>query len=245
MKDFLQKEGFLWFSHGSLGADLSWTLALIFTILFIIGWRMAKKAQGNQHHALTFWAMISMLAYFTVYYLARALGALATEGKEGFGGPEWIYRYVFSPLLTIHILVVSVGLVLAVYMIILGFRVAVKEMGRRVLKTGMLKISPSNFLKVTGGAFVLFSLLGVVRFFGLFGLPRCDAPLACGIVYFSGFLLVLIVLLAEKVIERLIPDGERRHRSIGTFTMTLYVIALVTSTITYFMLYVIWPPKIQ
>lgn len=234
MKAFLQKEGFLWFSHGTLGADLSWILAISFTILFIIGWRMGKKAQGNRHHVLVLWAMVSMIVYFTVYYLARALGALATEGKEGFGGPDWIYNYVFSPLLTIHILVVSVGLVLAVYMIILGFRVAVKEMSRRVLKSGVLKISPTGFLKVTGGAFILFGLLGILR-----GNSR-----ARWIVYISGFLLVLIVLLVEKGIERLIPDGERRHRMIGTFTMTLYVIALFTSTITYFMLYVIWPPKV-
>jgi len=235
MKAFLQKEGFLWFSHGTLGADLSWILAISFTILFIIGWRMGKKAQGNRHHVLVLWAMVSMLAYFTVYYIARGLGALATEGKEGFGGPEWIYNYIFSPLLTIHILVVSIGLVLAVYMIILGFRVVVKEMGRRILKSGILKISPSGFLKVTGGALILFSLLGVVR---------CHT-LACWIVYVSGFLLVFIVLLLEKGIERFIPDGERRHRTIGTFTMMLYVIALFTSTITYLMLYVIWPPKIQ
>jgi uncharacterized membrane protein YozB (DUF420 family) len=55
----------------------------------------------------------------------------------------------------------------------------------------------------------------------------------------------MAVLLIEKMIERLIPDGERRHRSIGTFTMVLYVIALITSSATYLMLYVIWPPKIQ
>lgn len=134
MKAFLQKEGFLWFSHGSLGADISWVLAVVFTVLFIIGWRMGRKAQGNQHHALVLWAMGGMLAYFTVYYLARGLGALATEGKEGFGGPEWVYTGIFEPILTIHILVVSIGLVLAVYMIVLGFRVAVKQTGRWILQ---------------------------------------------------------------------------------------------------------------
>lgn len=235
MKAFLQKEGFLWFSHGALGADLSWILAVSFTILFIIGWRMGKKAQGNRHHALTLWAMVSMIVYFTVYYLARALGALATEGKEGFGGPDWIYNYVFSPLLTIHILVVSVGLVLAVYMITLGFRVAIKRSGQRVLQSGVLKISRPAFLKVAAAVFALFVLLAIVR---------CCSPGRL-LVYLFGFVLVMAVLLIEKVIERFIPDGERRHRMIGTFTMTLYVIALVTSTITYFMLYVIWPPKIQ
>jgi uncharacterized membrane protein YozB (DUF420 family) len=235
VKAFLQKEGFLWFSHGNLGADLSWILAVVFTILFLIGWRMGRKAQGNRHHVLVLWAMISMLAYFTVYYLARALGALASTGKEGFGGPDWVYDYVFTPILTIHILVVSVGLILAVYMIILGFRVAVKEMGKRLLKPGILKISPSGFVKVTVGSLI---------FFGLLGLIRCHS-LACWIVYISGFLLVFIVLLIEKGIERVIPDGERRHRLVGTFTMVLFVIALFTSSATYLMLYVIWPPKIQ
>lgn len=232
MKAWLGKPGFLP-THGTLGADLSFIMALVFTVLFIIGWRMGRKKQGNQHHVLVLWAMVSMLAYFTVYYLARGLGALATEGKEGFGGPEWLYNYVFTPLLTIHILVVSVGLVLAVYMIVLGFQVAVKQMGRRVLKTGLLKMSQPAFLKIISAAFVLLGLIGAIR---------CHS-LACWIVYISGFLLITVVLLAEKGIERLIPDGERRHRMIGAFTMVLYVIAPFTSSITYLMLYVMWPPK--
>ncbi|HLB02580.1 MAG TPA: hypothetical protein VJM77_05555, partial [Nitrospiria bacterium] len=77
---------------------------------------------------------------------------------------------------------------------------------------------------------------------GLIGVARCHT-LPCWIVYISGFLLIVVVLLAEKGIERLIPDGERRHRMIGKFTMTLYVIALLTSTVTYVLLYIVYPPK--
>lgn len=232
MVEFLNRPGFLG-THGTMGADLSFLMALAFTILFIIGWRMGKKQQGNNHHVLVLWAMVSMIFYFTVYYLARGLGALATEGKEGFGGPEWLYNFFFKPLLTVHILVVSIGLVLAVYMIVLGFRVAVKRMGQRVLQSGVLKMSHKAFLRITGVTFVLMALIGLIR---------CHS-LACWIVYISGFLLVLLVLLAEKGVERLIPDGERRHRLIGNFTMTLYVIALVTSTVTYVLLYIVYPPK--
>ncbi len=233
MKELFGKPGFLP-AHGTMGADLSFVMALIFTILFMIGWRMGKKKEGSQHHVLTLWAMVSMLAYFTVYYLARGLGALATENKEGFGGPAWLYNYIFTPLLTIHILVVSIGLVLAVYMIVLGFRAAIKRSGRHVLKTGILKMSRSAFLTITAAVFVLFGLIGAVR---------CHS-VACWIVYISGFVLVLLVLVIEKGIERWIPDGERRHRAIGAFTMVLFVIALVTSSATYLMLYVIWPPKV-
>ena len=233
MLEFLHRPGFLP-AHGTMGADLSFVMALIFTILFIIGWRMGKRRQGDQHHALVLWAMVSMLAYFTVYYLARGLGALATEGKEGFGGPAWVYSYVFTPLLTIHITVVSIGLVLAVYMIALGFRVAVRKNGHRTLQAGPLSMSMGAFYKILGGAFALFAVIGLIRWHSVARL----------IVYIAGFLLVAVVLLIEKGIERLIPDGERRHRAIGTFTMVLFVIALFTSSATYLMLYVIWPPKV-
>lgn len=232
MLQFLKGPGFLG-TYGTMGADLSFVMALLFTLLFIIGWRLGKRKQGNKHHTLVLGAMVSMMIYFTVYYLARGLGALATEGKEGFGGPEWLYSYFFKPLLTIHILAVSIGLVLAVYMIVLGFRVTIKRMGQRVLQPGVLSMSQSAFFKIGGATFALMVLLGIIR----------GHSLARWIVYISGFLLVIVVLLAEKGIERLIPDGERRHRLIGTFTMTLYVIALFTSTITYVLLYIIYPPK--
>src|SRR3989337_1756287 len=150
MLEFLKRPGFLG-THGTMGADLSFIMALVFTLLFIIGWRMGKKKEGNNHHTLVLWAMISMMLYFTVYYLARGLGALSTEGKEGFGGPEWVYTYIFSPLLTIHILVVSTGLILAIYMIVLGFRVTIRKAGQRVLEAGKLGMSRSAFMKITVG----------------------------------------------------------------------------------------------
>jgi uncharacterized membrane protein YozB (DUF420 family) len=237
VKALLTKPGFLG-THGNLGADSSVVMAVVFTMLFIIGWQMARRRNGNRHHGLVLGAMVGMLVYFTLYYLARQLGAIAVAGKEGFGGPSWVYDYVFTPLINIHIIVVSLGLVMAVYMIILGFRTAVRANGRRVLRAGRLSMSTGALYKILGWAFVLLAGVGAIRewmrgySFGLL------------MVYVSGFLLVAIVLLAEKGIERWIPDGERRHRAIGTFTMTLFVIALFTSTTTYVLLYVIYPPKI-
>jgi len=233
MKALLTRPGFLG-THGNLGADSSVVMAVVFTVLFIIGWQMAKRHEGNRHHRLVLGAMVGMLVYFTLYYLARQLGAIAVAGKEGFGGPAWVYDYLFTPLINIHILVVSVGLVMAVYMIVLGFRTAVKKNGRRLLRSGPLSMNPAAFYKILGWVFVVFAAAAVIRWHNLARL----------IVYISGFLLVAVVLLIEKGIEKWIPDGERRHRAIGTFTMTLFVIALITSTSTYLLLYVIYPPKI-
>jgi len=234
MRELLSRPGFLG-THGTLGADISFLMALLFTLLFLLGWRLAKQHDANRHHALVLGAMISMLVYFTFYYLVRSLGALAVESKEGFGGPEWVYDSVFKPLLTVHILAVSVGLVMAVYMIVLGFRAAAKRNGLWGLQRGPLAMSREGFYKILGGTFILFALAAAIRWHSLARL----------IVYISGFLLVAAVLLVEKGIERWIPDGERRHRTLGTLTMVLYLIALITSTTTYVLLYLIYPPKLS
>jgi len=230
MKAFLTSPGFL-SPYGTFGADFSSIMAWFFTILFVYGWQQARKHQGQRHHLVTLWGMIAMLAYFVFYYLARGLGALSLEGKEGFGGPDWVYDYIFSPILLIHILVISLGLVLAVYMIILGYRSSVLKKKTRVLKPDAIKVSPKTFKRVFIGTGAVFGLLAVVR----------SGPLARYIVYLAGFLIIASVLFLERGIERWMPSGAQRHRKIGTLTMVLYVIALVTSTMTYVMLYYIYP----
>ena len=48
-------------------------------------------------------------------------------------------------------------------------------------------------------------------------------------------------LYLEKFIEKSIPDGARRHRLLGRATMIIFALILVTSTLVYLMLYVIYP----
>ena len=244
MKAFLQKDGFLWFSHGNMGADMSWISAVFFTVLFIVAWVQARKARGNPHHTIIMWAMLAMIGYFLTYYISRQLGALSftggAEGQEGFGGSKFIYNWVFSPLLTIHIIIVSIGLVLAFYMIPLGFRTSKLNAGRRVLIPGDLTGTRKVFSRNTWIiAFVLGLLLPTLRGFMAGHSVRLfvDWLIVCVAI---GALVVLI----ERIGAKYYPDGERRHRALGTLTMYVYVAALVTSTATYFMLYVIWPPKL-
>ncbi len=232
MKEFLMAPGFI-SPYGTFGADLSSIFAWIFTLLFIYGWHLAKKGQGQKHHLITLWGMIAMIAYFTAYYLARSLGALSLEGKEGFGGSEWLYDKVFSPILTIHVTAVSLGLILAVYMIILGFRASFMKDGGRFLTAAPLKMDET---------WVKYTLYGAAILFGLAALLR-GGPYQRYMVYLSGFLIVALVILGEKGLEKWIPDGGVRHRKVGAFTMSLYVIALFTSTITYVMLYYLYPAK--
>jgi uncharacterized membrane protein YozB (DUF420 family) len=223
-----------------MGADLSFVLAVGFTVMFLAGWRKAKQHKGQAHHVVTLWAMLAMIAYFVAYYVNRGLGALAFEGEEGFGGPPELYETVFGPLLTFHILVVTIGLVMAVYMIVLGFRASVKRGEDRTLTVGAPKGSGLAF----SGWILLASIVAPLLLFGIrvmFTTPTVGKFIGW---MSTGLLVGIGVLVAEAVGRWLFPDGARRHRAIGTFTMVLYVLALLTSTATWVMLYVIWKPTI-
>lgn len=239
MHEVLARPGFLG-PYGTLGADLSYALAIVFTGMFMLGWYRARKGRGQSHHVVTLWAMLTMLAYFTWYYLSRELGVLAFEGKEGFGGPAGLYSYVFSPLLTIHILVVAVGIVLAIYMIALGYRTSTRTPTDRVLRSGPPTTSSARFTLWT----LLAALAASVLLFGLRALTK-EPTLGLFIAWLTVCVTVgLLIVAVEWIVRRLYADGERLHRALGNFTMVLYVVALFTSTATYVMLYVLWPPKI-
>lgn len=239
MLEWLKQPGFFG-THATIGADLSQFMATLFTTLFVIGWFQAKHQRGNHHHWLMLGGMVAMLGFFTSYYLFRQLGVLAFEGKEGFGGSDFMYHKVFIPLLTFHITLVIIGLIMAIYMIILGFRAQQVTAGNRELRSGELKVRKEKLAKIFLVSGLI--LLGLYAIFGTrFG---TDFSLRRFIVYLSGFLVVGLVLGVEKTIERFWPNGEQRHRALGRFTMIIYCTLFVTGSVTYTMLYVLYPGKI-
>jgi uncharacterized membrane protein YozB (DUF420 family) len=239
VKDLLARPGFLG-TAATLGGDLSQIMAMLFTILFIIGWVQARKKQGNMHHWLVLGGMVAMLAFFTSYYLFRQLGVLAFEGRTGFSGSDFMYYRVFIPMLTFHIILVIIGLIMAVYMIVLGFRTQEVMGSRRELRPGLLKVRREKLVKIFAiSTAVLLALYAVVgtRFGTDFTVRRL-------VVYLSGLVVVGLVLAIEKLFEKIWPDGSRRHRALGRFTMVIYCILFVTGTTTYTMLYILYPGKI-
>jgi len=239
MLEWLKQPGFLG-THATIGADLSQSMAALFTTLFVIGWVQAKHRRGNTHHWLMLGGMVAMLGFFTSYYLFRQLGVLAFEGKEGFGGSDFMYHKIFIPLLTFHITLVIIGLIMAIYMIILGFRAQQVTAGNRELRSSELKVRKEKLAKIfLVSGLVLLGLYAIIgtRFGTDFSLRRF-------IVYLSGLLVVGLVLGVEKTIERFWPNGEQRHRALGRFTMIIYCTLFVTGSVTYTMLYILYPGKI-
>jgi uncharacterized membrane protein YozB (DUF420 family) len=236
VKTLLGQPGFL-APSGTIGADVSYLLALVFTILFLIAWRMAKKAQGTRHHKLILVSMVAMMVYFVAYYYARSLGVLSFEGREGFGGPDDVYENIFVPVLTTHLILVTLGMVLAFYMIPQGFRASDKSGGEYRLKSGELKMKPRTF------KLVLFTIVGCWALVQALLLAVRQSPYGASIAYGLIFLTVALVVSLEKLIEKMLPDGARRHRILGRTTMVIFALILVTSTATYLMLYFIYPIK--
>lgn len=237
MLEWLKQPGFLG-THATLGADVSQLMAALFTALFVIGWIQARRRRGDRHHWLMLGGMVAMVAFFTSYYLFRQLGVLAFEGKEGFGGSEALYRNVFIPLLTFHIILVIVGLVMAVYMIVLGFRTQMYTMGQRLLRSELLVTSWTKIGKLLGS---ITALVSVYLVFLLLTDRLSSRRLA---LWAAMLLLVTIVFALEMAIQRIWPNGERRHRVLGTFTMIIYCVLFVTGSVTYTMLYILYPGKI-
>src|SRR5438105_13853375 len=214
MKGLLTRPGFIG-TAATLGAELSQVMAMLFSGLFIIGWVQAGKKMGNVHHWLVLGGMVAMLGFFTSYYLFRQLGVLAFEGRTGFGGSDFMYYKVFLPLLTFHISLVIVGLIMAIYMLILGFRAQQLVAGKRELRPGELRVGQEKLTKVfvVSGAvlLVLYVISGL-----LFG---TGFTFSRSIVYVAGLLVVGLVLGAEKTIVRLCPDGRDGHRALGRFAI--------------------------
>ncbi len=236
MKELLGAAGFFG-TAGTVGADLSYLLAVVFTALFTIAWVRAKKGEGTKHHNLVFISMISMVIYFTVYYFFRQLGVLALEGKEGFGGPEEVYNGVFVPILSVHLFLVTMGLILAFYMVIQGFRSSEKIDGKYILKEGDLKVRSTSFKKVMYTLLAVWGLNQLILSFVRHA--SWQSSLAWALIFGT----IALVLSLEKAIEKWLPDGAKRHRVLGRGTMVVYILILVTSTLTYLMLYVIYPAK--
>ncbi|MBI3603149.1 MAG: DUF420 domain-containing protein [Nitrospirae bacterium] len=237
MLEWLKQPGFFG-THATLGADISQLMATLFTGLFIIGWIQARRRQADRHHWLMLGGMVAMLAFFTSYYLFRQLGVLAVEGKEGFGGSQALYDHVFIPILTLHIVLVIIGLVMAFYMIVLGFRAQAFVEGKRVLNEVLLQTSWARIGLMFGGVTAVVLLLFAVR------VASAGFSARKLTVYLSLLLLIGIVFAVETAIQRIWPNGAQRHRTLGRFTMVIYCILFATGSITYTMLYILYPGKI-
>ena len=68
-----------------------------------------------------------------------------------------------------------------------------------------------------------------------------DKSFAASLAWAIIFGVIALVIYLEKFIEKSLPNGANRHRVLGRATMVIFALILVTSTLVYLMLYVVYP----
>lgn len=224
MVEIFNNPGFL-SAKSTFGSDISYLFAVIFTALFLIAGRFAFKRQGGTHHRMILISMVTMIAYFTYYYLVRRLGLASLEDQINFDGPPWVYQKVFKPVLMIHFLMVSLSTFIAIYMVGNGFRTSYVINNRLVLRNEPVRSSKALW----GAGFIWLAILVWWAFSTpLFGWGHRSMML------FLGYFLPLALTLA---IRRALPKSERRHRILGRICLALFAGLLLTSSVAYYLLY--------
>lgn len=230
MKAFLLQTGFL-SPYGNLGVDISYLVALIATGMFFFGWRKARRGDGRGHRLMMISASALLLGYFFFYYLLRNLGGIIVEGKLGFGGPAWMAENILTPLLMVHLTFVLLVFFLVPYQLWLGRRAARHSDQGLKLSSGPLKMKNSVWLRVWLPVTVLFAAVGVYR---------CSNGY-CWLFYAGAPLFFAMGIGLERLLERLAPAGDRRHRIVGVLTLSAILMLFATTTGMYAMLHLLYP----
>ena len=153
------------------------------------------------------------------------------EGKLGFGGPDWVAESILSPLLMVHLTLVLLVFVLVPYQLWLGWRTARHSDHGLKLSASTLKMKNRVWLRVWLPLAVLFVAAGVFR---------CRTG-HCWLFYAGVPVLFAIGIGLERLLERLLPDGSRRHRAMGALTISAVLMLFASTTGMYTMLHVLYP----
>lgn len=100
--------------------------AVLVAVAFVVvarGWRRVRAGDVASHRRAML-VGLALFAAFLVLYLYR----VALLGPTEFGGPAWLYRFVYLPMLAIHVLLAMICVPLLTYVAMLGLTVSVPEL---------------------------------------------------------------------------------------------------------------------
>lgn len=225
MESIIEAEGFL-SSRSTLASDMSFIFAISFSALFLISGYVAMNNHGALHHKMILFSMVSMIAYFAFYYRVRRLGLDSFADQLNFLGDGTVKSSLFRPVLWAHFLTVCLSTFLGVYTIISGFKAVIKQKGRMVLTNDRIPLSKIGW--IIGFIWLIFLAwwLQTVHAF--------DTVYRVIFLIFGYFLPAFVAL----IIHKLLPFSGNRHRILGRLCMLLYACLIITSTLTYSLLYI-------
>ncbi|MDL5361308.1 DUF420 domain-containing protein [Halalkalicoccus sp. NIPERK01] len=122
-----------------------------------LGWYWIRRGRVARHR-LAMFASTGLFAGFLALYLYRLI---LLGGPEPFPGPETVYRFVYLPLLGVHILLAVICIPLVYYVLLLAFSYSVGELGRTRHPT-VGRIAASLWLISFSLGVAVYTLLHVV-----------------------------------------------------------------------------------
>lgn len=121
-----------------------------------VGWRAIRRGQVRRHRA----AMLVAAALFAAF-LSLYLYKVVVEGTAPFPGPESVHRFVYLPLLAIHVTLAVVCVPLLYYVLLIGLTYPVAEIpGTRHRRVG--RVAAALWLTSFVLGVVVYLLLYVV-----------------------------------------------------------------------------------
>lgn len=94
---------------------LNTALSAAALVTIAVGVRAIRRGHVDRHRT----AMVATTLLFLVF-LALYLYRIALEGPSPFPGPESIYRFVYLPILAVHVVLAVVSIPLVYYVLLLG-----------------------------------------------------------------------------------------------------------------------------
>ncbi len=226
MEQILSGSGFL-SSRSSFGSDLSLILAISFTCLYFVAGYFAAKGKGLTHHRLIITSTLAMFGYFLYYYKVRNLGYKSFADQIEFSSLGWIQANLFTPVIYTHFLIVVLSTFVALYAMATGFKASTNINGKLMLKNELATISKLGWAL----GFIWLAIL----LWWIFVQHGFSIEYAIAFLILGYFLPVSIALYIHQVL----PTLERRHRVIGKISIALFLCLLVTSTLSYSILYIL------
>lgn len=110
-----------WFVAAIPHVNAGLSLAAIATIT--VGWRAIRRGRVGRHRAV----MVASLALFGLF-LGLYLYRVSLVGPAHFDGPAFVDRFVYLPLLTVHVLLAVVCLPLLYYVALLALTRPVSDL---------------------------------------------------------------------------------------------------------------------
>ncbi len=100
------------------------SLCAIATIAY--GWRSIRRRRLDRHRA----AMIVATGLFSIFLVLYLYRLILLGGPASFGGPPTLYRFVYLPVLTIHILLAMIAIPLVFDALAIALTTAAPELAR-------------------------------------------------------------------------------------------------------------------